>query len=36
MKISLDVRWATSLATISKEVDDTRNKVWTFLLGISF
>lgn len=36
MKITLDVRWGTSLSTISTEGDDTKNKVWTFLLGISF
>ena len=36
MKILLDVRWGTSLSTISTEGDDTKNKVWTFLLGISF
>jgi len=35
MKITLDVRWGTSLSTISK-TEDTKHKVWTFLLGISF
>jgi Outer membrane protein beta-barrel domain len=36
MKILLDVRWGTSLSTISTEGDNTKNKVWTFLLGLSF
>jgi hypothetical protein len=36
LKIVLDARWGTSLSTISTEGDDTKNKAWTFLLGISF
>jgi hypothetical protein len=36
MKIMIDVRWGTSLSTISTEGDNTKNKVWTFLLGLSF
>ena len=36
MKILLDIRWGTSLQTISSTGDDTKNKVWTFLLGLSF
>jgi hypothetical protein len=35
-RLTFDLRWATSLSTISNETDDTRNKVWTFLLGIAF
>jgi hypothetical protein len=36
MKIMIDFRWGTSLSTISTEGDNTKNKVWTFLLGLSF
>jgi hypothetical protein len=36
MKISFDIRWATSLSTISTEGDVTKNKVWTFLVGVAF
>ena len=36
MKITIDVRWGKSLSTISTEGDNTKNKVWTFLLGFSF
>jgi hypothetical protein len=34
--LTIDVRWGTSLSTISTEGDDTRNKAWTFLLGFAF
>jgi hypothetical protein len=36
MRISLDVRWTTSLSTISTTPDTVKNKVWTFLIGVAF
>ena len=34
--LTFDIRWTSSLSTISTEGDDTKNKGWTFLLGIAF
>ncbi len=36
MKFMFDVRWGTSLPTISSTGDNLKNKAWTFLLGLSF
>jgi hypothetical protein len=36
MRISLDVRWTTSLSTISTAGDTTKNRVWSFLVGVAF
>ena len=36
MRFTFDIRWGTSLPTISSAGDNLKNKAWSFLLGLSF